>query len=73
MPKRSSKRRLDGVKLRRLQLAIDPQVFDQFAELAGNHSYAVTFEEMTKYMVRKKEKRQENTHSTCELSVNAPQ
>lgn len=70
MPKRSSKRRLDGLKLRRLQLAIDPKVFEQFAALAGPHSYNVTFEEMTKYMARKMEQRQQKTHFPVEYSVN---
>lgn len=71
MPKRSSKRRLNGVKLRRLQLAIDEKVFNEFTKLAGDRSYAVTFEAMTLYLSRKKAKREENTHSPKDLALNS--
>lgn len=69
MPKRSNKRRANGVKLRRLQLAIDEKVFEEFAKIAGDRSYVVTFEAMTLYLSRKMSKRGDATHQSNDLAL----
>lgn len=57
----SKKRKLtEGEKLRRFHLAVDPKVGQMFEEIAGGVSFNVAFEEIVKYISRKKEKA---THS----------
>lgn len=60
--KRSPKRRLNGKKLHRANLYIDPEVFEQFKEIAGMASHSVTFEEMVRYISRKRAKQSEKVH-----------
>lgn len=68
MPKRSAKRRLNGVKMRRYHLCVVDEVGELFERIAGDVSYNVAFEEMTKYFARKKEKHEQKVCSTSELS-----
>lgn len=57
----SKKRKLtEGEKLRRFHLAVHPKVGEMFEEIAGGVSFNVAFEEIVKYIARKKEKA---THS----------
>jgi hypothetical protein len=58
----TKKRKLeDGEKLRRYHLAVHPKVGELFEEIAGGVSFNVAFEEIVKYIARKKEKA---THSS---------
>ena len=63
MGKRSSKRRLNGVKLRRFNLSVDPIVAEKFEQIAGPVSFNVAFEQIVEYVALKKEKRLEKARS----------
>lgn len=58
MPKRSSKRRLNGEKLRRYNLYLRPEVGDMLEDLAGDVSYSVAAEEVIKFVYRRKLKKE---------------
>ena len=61
--KRSPKRKLNGIKMRRLQLYILPEVFEDLEKIAGPLAYNVTVEELIRREKLRRIRRLEKTQS----------